>query len=300
MPLHDRRAVLRAALTGGTLAAGAVALTSPASAAERTDAARAAEQRAGRRVAVIGFRIRRGRGRGPADPPRHPGGPHRDGRGLGLFPKDGGRTFTSMTRPTSRSVWFETRTDMPFSTPFGGFDLINRDAAAGAGVLGIERFEQMKVYVGRGVGGGSLVNGGMAVTPGSGVLRAGVAAGRRRADVLPLLPRGPTGPWACRPRRPTWWAPPRTTSSPAWPPPTRPRPGTAPCRCPTSTTGTTCAAKGHRRAERSALAQEVIYGNNHGKKSLTRTLLKKALDTGLVNSTSLTEVTGITRQEDGA
>ena len=34
-------------ITGGTLAAGAVALTSPASAAERTDAARAAEQRAG-------------------------------------------------------------------------------------------------------------------------------------------------------------------------------------------------------------------------------------------------------------
>ena len=102
MPLHDRRAVLRAALTSGTLAAGALALTSPASAAERTDAARAAEQRAGRRVAVIGSGYG---GAVAADRLTRRGIPV-DLIEMGVdwdsFPKDGGRTFTSMTKPTSR------------------------------------------------------------------------------------------------------------------------------------------------------------------------------------------------------
>lgn len=75
-----------------------------------------------------------------------------------------GPVFTSMRSPNERSMWFKRRTDMPFSY-LGGLDIVNRSIRPGAGVLDIETFAEMKVYVGRGVGGGSLVNGGMAVTP---------------------------------------------------------------------------------------------------------------------------------------
>ncbi|MGX6396270.1 GMC oxidoreductase [Rothia kristinae] len=298
MPLHDRRAVPRAALTGGTLATGAVALTSPASAAERTDAARAAEQRAGRRVAVIGSGYG---GAVAADRLTRRGIPV-DLIEMGVdwdsFPKDGGRTFTSMTKPTSRSVWFETRTDMPFST-LGGFDLINRDVAAGAGVLGIERFEQMKVYVGRGVGGGSLVNGGMAVTPDRAFFEQvlpQVDAAQMYSRYFPEANRalGVQAPATDLVGTAAYYQFARVAASHAA------KAGYRTVPVPNVYDWDHMRREGHRRAERSALAQEVIYGNNHGKKSLTRTLLKKALDTGLVNLTSLTEVTGITRQEDGA
>jgi len=49
---------------------------------------------------------------------------------------------------------------------------------------------------------------------------------------------------------------------------------------------------------RSALAGEVIYGNNHGKNSLDKTYLKKALATGLLEILDLHKVNHITHQPD--
>lgn len=49
---------------------------------------------------------------------------------------------------------------------------------------------------------------------------------------------------------------------------------------------------------RSALANEVIYGNNHGKNSLDKTYLKKALATGNLEILDLHKVEQITRNED--
>ena len=61
-------------------------------------------------------------------------------------------------------MWFRTRTEAPLAT-FLWLDVVNRDISPYPGVLDRVHFDDMSVYVGRGVGGGSLVNGGMAVTP---------------------------------------------------------------------------------------------------------------------------------------
>ncbi len=52
-------------------------------------------------------------------------------------------------------------------------------------------------------------------------------------------------------------------------------------------------------APRSALRQEVIYGNNHGKRSLDQTYLAAALGTGRVTIRPLTRVAGLRREPDG-
>ncbi|MEV5308997.1 FAD-binding protein [Streptomyces sp. NPDC052610] len=62
---------------------------------------------------------------------------------------------------------------------------------------------------------------------------------------------------------------------------------------------------GHMRREaagtapRCALAGEVIYGNNHGKRSLDKTYLAAALGTGNVTVHTLEKVTGVRREPDG-
>lgn len=50
---------------------------------------------------------------------------------------------------------------------------------------------------------------------------------------------------------------------------------------------------------RSALAGEVIYGNNHGKNSLDKTYLKKALATGNLTILDLHQVNHIAQAPDG-
>ena len=137
-----------------------------------------------------------------------------------------------------------------------------------------------RVYQGRGVGGGSLVNGGMAVTPRRELLRGGPA---RRST-----------PTRCT--RPTSRAPtPASGSTPST------RPGSRPTDC------YQYARVGRKHANNvrlhhdfvpnvydfnymkqeaagtvtaSALAGEVIYGNNYGKRSLDKTYLAAAAATG--------------------
>ena len=79
-------------------------------------------------------------------------------------PKADGTVFDRMDAATGRSTWFGTRTDAPFAR-FFGMDVVNKDIDSRAGVLDTVRFDDFKVYRGVGVGGGSIVNGGMAVTP---------------------------------------------------------------------------------------------------------------------------------------
>src|SRR3569833_1604019 len=75
-----------------------------------------------------------------------------------------GEVFCSMLKPDERAMWFKDRTEAPLAS-FLWLDLANRDIGRHAGVLDRVSFGDMAVYLGRGVGGGSLVNGAMAVTP---------------------------------------------------------------------------------------------------------------------------------------
>ena len=74
-----------------------------------------------------------------------------------------GKIFANTTNPDGRSFWLRTRTKQPLSN-FLGFP-IDKDIPRYTGILDAEEFSGIIVYQGRGVGGGSLVNGGMAVTP---------------------------------------------------------------------------------------------------------------------------------------
>jgi cholesterol oxidase len=74
-----------------------------------------------------------------------------------------GKIFPASASPDQRSYWLRTRTKQPVSN-FFGFP-IDKDIPRYTGVLDAEEFAGITVYQGRGVGGGSLVNGGMAVTP---------------------------------------------------------------------------------------------------------------------------------------
>lgn len=78
-------------------------------------------------------------------------------------PGSDGKIFANTTRPDYRSYWLRTRTKAPLSN-FLGFP-IDKDVPRYTGILDAEEMGGIIVYQGRGVGGGSLVNGGMAVTP---------------------------------------------------------------------------------------------------------------------------------------
>ncbi|MDI3417815.1 GMC oxidoreductase [Streptomyces luteolus] len=210
-------------------------------------------------------------------------------------PGPDGNVFANTTKPDYRSFWLRTRTKQPLSS-FLGFPL-DKDVPLHTGILDAEDFAGITVYQGRGVGGGSLVNGGMAVTP------------RREnfPSVLPTVdademygvyyPRANAGLGVAE-VDPDWWE---------------------------STACYQYARVGRKHAQRSgfpfvfvpnvydwaymkqeatgavpksALAGEVLYGNNHGKKTLRKTYLARAQATGRVTVSPLHRVTDV-RPADG-
>ncbi|MFF5987817.1 GMC oxidoreductase [Prauserella flavalba] len=212
-------------------------------------------------------------------------------------PAGDGNVFSGMLRPDRRSMWLKTRTEAPLAS-FLWIDVVNRDIERYTGVLDRVDHGDMSVYVGRGVGGGSLVNGAMAVTPkrhyfeeilpsvdademyGTYFPRAGAALGVNHID-------------------PEWF---ETCRSYKYARLSRKHAGKAGL---TTTFVPSVYDFDYLRREeagdvpRSALASEVIYGNNHGKRSLDKTYLPAALGTGNVTIRTLTEVRAIHHQPDG-
>ncbi|MFD7406246.1 GMC oxidoreductase [Streptomyces sp. NPDC059866] len=206
-------------------------------------------------------------------------------------PGPDGRIFANTTRPDYRSFWLRTRTRQPLSN-FLGYPL-DKDVPRYTGILDAEDMGGIIVYQGRGVGGGSLVNGGMAVTP----KRENFGAVLPSVDADEMYdvyyPRANTGLGV-------------STIDPAWF-------ETAACY--------QYARVGRKHAERSgfpflfvpdvydweymkqeaagtvprsALAGEILYGNNHGKKTLQKTYLAQARATGKVTVSPLHRVTTVT------
>ncbi|MEU3503024.1 GMC oxidoreductase [Streptomyces hundungensis] len=211
-------------------------------------------------------------------------------------PGSDGKIFCNTTSPDYRSYWLRTKTKQPLSNFFG--IPIDRDIPRYTGILDAEDFSGITVYQGRGVGGGSLVNGGMAVTP-------------KRENFAAILPSvNPDEMYN------TYY--PRANAGlgsglidPAWF-------DTVDCY--------QFARVGRKQAQRSgfpfqfvpdvydwdymkqesagtvpksAVAGEILYGNNYGKKSLQKTYLAQAKSTGRVTISPLHRVTSVSPATGG-
>ncbi|UQX04317.1 GMC oxidoreductase [Streptomyces sp. RerS4] len=211
-------------------------------------------------------------------------------------PGSDGKIFANTTKPDYRSYWLRTRTKAPLSN-FLGFP-IDKDVPRYTGILDAEEMGGIIVYQGRGVGGGSLVNGGMAVTP-------------RRQNFSAILPTVDADEMYT-----TYY--PRANAAlgvglidPNWF-------ETVDCY--------QYARVGRKHAQRSgfpfvfvpdvydwdymkqevagtvpksAVAGEILYGNNAGKKSLQQTYLAAARATGKVTISPLHRVTTVSPSGGG-
>ena len=210
-------------------------------------------------------------------------------------PGSDGKIFCKMSAPDKRAMWFKTRTEAPMSQ-FLWFDT-DSNIESYAGVLDRLNYDNMSVYAGRGVGGGSLVNGGIAMTPprtyfeevfpevnaeemyGKYYPRANQMLG---ANTIPddLLENS------------SYYRYTRVSRAQAK------RSGYDTQIVPNVYDFDYMQQEEDGTVEKSAYAQEVIYGNNGGKKSLDKTYIAEALGTGYVTLKVLHKVTKIVQNEN--
>ncbi|NGO12987.1 GMC family oxidoreductase [Streptomyces sp. HC44] len=212
-------------------------------------------------------------------------------------PGPDGKIFCSTSAPDKRSMWFRTRTEAPLAT-FLWLDVVNRDISPYPGVLDRVHFDHMSVYVGRGVGGGSLVNGGMAVTPLQSYFGEQFPTVNATEMYSTYFPRARTM-LGVNTVDPAWF------ESTAWYRFTRTSRKAATNAGLKTTFVPNVYDFGYMQREaagtatKSALAGEVVYGNNHGKRSLDKTYLASALGTGRVTIHTMERVKSVSRASDG-
>jgi cholesterol oxidase len=208
-----------------------------------------------------------------------------------------GKIFNSVTAPDKRSMWFRTRTEAPLAT-FLWLDVINKDITPFPGVLDKVKYADMSVYVGRGVGGGSLVNGGMAVTPSRAYFQEILPQVDADAMYGTYFPRANamlgvnniSSSWF---ESTEWYQFARVSRDAAV------KTGLATTFVPNVYDFAYMQREAAGTATKSALAQEVIYGNNYGKRSLDKSYLASAVGTGNVAIQTLTRAKKIRRDTDG-
>lgn len=183
----------------------------------------------------------------------------------------GNEPFSPMINPGKSAAWLRNGTIAPF---FNVFPLKKF-----TGVLDRLDFPDIKIWLGRGVGGGSLVNGGMAVVPKKEYFKTvfpDLDADRFYDYYFPkaneeLAVNSPSEEFlkACSYYKFNRVAEEEMKAA-----------GFKTVRIPNVYDFKYMEAEYKGEVPKSALAGEVIYGNNHGKKTLVDTYLKKALSTG--------------------
>lgn len=208
---------------------------------------------------------------------------------MGLDWGKSGIPYSTLLAPGKSSAWLRNTT----IAPFGNFMYIDKFT----GALDRLEYEHIKVYAGRGVGGGSLVNGGMAVVPKQNYFK----------EVFPTIddvefyntyyPRAkqtlkvnqiPNSLYD----KTEFYQFSRVGEMQAL------KAGYKTTRVPNVYDFNYMEQEQNNTVPRSAFNQEVIYGNNHGKNSLDKTYLKEALATGLVTVLDLSEVTDMVPNAD--
>lgn len=200
-----------------------------------------------------------------------------------------GIPYSNLLQPGKSAAWLRTST----IAPFGNYQTIEKFT----GALDRIELEHIKVYVGRGVGGGSLVNGGMAVLPKQNYFK----------EILPTLNDvdfyNKYFPLAKQMLKVNEIPPSffdtcdfynfsRTGEIQAL------NAGYKTSRIPNVYDFSYMQEEYKSTVPKSAFNNEVIYGNNYGKNSLDKTYLKEALATGLVTILDLSEVTDIIQNLD--
>ncbi|MFD9704507.1 GMC oxidoreductase [Lentzea sp. NPDC059081] len=211
-------------------------------------------------------------------------------------PGSDGKIFANTTTPDQRSFWLRTKTKQPLSN-FLGFP-IDKAIPKYTGILDAEEFAGIIVYQGRGVGGGSLVNGGMAVTP----------KRENFGEILPTVnademydtyyPRANAELGASLVRS-AWF---ESTDAYQYA-----RVGRKHAQrsnfpyvfVPTVYDWNYMEQEAAGTATKSALAGEILYGNNYGKKSLQKTYLPKIRATGRVTISPLHRVASVAPTSGG-
>jgi cholesterol oxidase len=212
-------------------------------------------------------------------------------------PGPDGKVFCQMLNPDQRSMWFKNRTQAPLAS-FLWLDIANRDIKPYAGVLDRVNFGDMSVYLGRGVGGGSLVNGAMAVTPKRSYFEEILP--RVDADEMygKYFPRANTG-LGMNQIDPQWFETCKSYQFARVSRKAAQKAGFSTTFVPSVYDFEYLKQEEAGTVPRSALASEVIYGNNYGKRSLDKTYLAAALGTGHVTIQTMHEVREIIQQPDG-
>lgn len=204
---------------------------------------------------------------------------------MGLdWEKEGGKhkPFSNLITPKNNSTWLRKSTQAPMMN-------ISHFNKKFTGVLARMDFENVKVYAGRGVGGGSLVNGGMAVQPKKDYFKEifpHLNADEFWDTYFPLAEKELEVNEISNEyyNETPYYKFARVGESEAR------EAGFKTIRVPNVYSFDYMKREEAGEVPKSALAKEVIYGNNHGKQSLEKTYLKKALDTGLLNIQDLHEV----------
>ncbi|BBC37170.1 Cholesterol oxidase family protein [Streptomyces graminofaciens] len=212
-------------------------------------------------------------------------------------PGSDGKIFCSTKEPDQRSMWFKTRTEAPLAT-FLWLDVVNKDISLYPGVLDRVRFANMSVFLGRGVGGGSLVNGSMAVTPPQSYFAEQFPTVDTTEMYSTYFPRA-RAMLGVNNVDPAWF------ESTEWYRFSRisrahaEKTGLKTTFVPSVYDFDYMQREAAGTATKSALAGEVIYGNNHGKRSLDKSYLAAALGTGNVTIHTMERAKGIRRLSDG-
>ncbi|MEO3782322.1 GMC oxidoreductase [Actinocorallia sp. B10E7] len=205
-------------------------------------------------------------------------------------PGSDGKIFSGMLSPDQRAYWLRTKTKQPLSN-FLGFP-IDKTIPKYTGILDAEEFSGITVYQGRGVGGGSLVNGGMAVTPNranfGGILPSVDA--NEMYDVY--YPRANAGLGVAN-VDPAWWESAACYQYARVGRKHAQRSGFPFVFVPNVYDWDYMEQEAAGAAPKSALASEVIYGNNYGKKTLQQTYLAQAKATGRVAISPLHKVASV-------
>jgi cholesterol oxidase len=212
-------------------------------------------------------------------------------------PGPDGRVFCHPASPDGRAMWFRDETLGPIKQ-FLGFPTALK-VPRQAGVLNVYRYASMDIFCGRGVGGGSLVNMAMYVTPLRDVLSRTLPGVNMDEMFDSYFPRAKQMLGANKIseafyRTTPWYQYTRAADADAR------AIGIEPFFLESGYDYQYMEQEAQDLVPRSALIGEAGYGNNFGKRSLDKNYLAEALGTGLLTILPLHTVTRIERARDGS